>query len=102
MRVREKRYFNRGNIAIAAFVTIVTVYLPMTLVHADDNITVTCYSGPDEGSNLGSLLTFAPETAGQICNKIFYACKGKCYGCYSDFDLGDDVCYDNAGRRFLK
>jgi hypothetical protein len=67
-----------------------------------EDINVSCYLNSDEGSYLGSLMTFAPETAAQACNKIFYSCKGQCFGCFSDFDLRDDVCYDNKGRRFLK
>jgi multidrug efflux system outer membrane protein len=27
---------------------------------------------------------------------------GRCYGCYADFDFSDDVCVDNAGRKFIR
>jgi hypothetical protein len=47
-------------------------------------------------------MVFSPEAASTQCNALYYACKGKCYGCFSDFDLGGEVCYDSAGKRFLQ
>ncbi len=67
--------------------------------HTDENLNVSCYL---DGSYLGTVMVFTPESAGSTCNSINYSCKGKCYGCFSDFDLGGDVCYDNAGRKFLR
>ena len=68
-----------------------------------ERISVSCYKGnPDQKDYLGDMMVFAPESAGQSCNSFYYNCYGKCCGCFSDFDLTEDVCYDNAGRRFLK
>ncbi len=71
--------------------------------HPDENINVSCYTGDkDDEAYLGNVMVFSPAGAAQQCNALYYACKGKCYGCFSDFDLGGDVCYDSAGREFLR
>ena len=90
-----------GAIRMAGIAVVVAVVaLSMTPAYTgDENISVSCY---EDDNYLGTVMTFSPETAGQICNSLYYSCKGKCYGCYSDFDLTEDVCYDNAGRKFLK
>ncbi len=73
------------------------------LAHTEENINVSCYKGDkDDGSYLGTVMVFSPEAAAPQCNALYYACKGKCYGCFSDFDLGGDVCYDSSGKRFLR
>lgn len=70
---------------------------------ADQNLSVTCYLGnPNDRQSLGSLTVHSSAEAGSVCNSMNFACKGRCFGCYSDFDLSEDICVDNSGRRFLK
>jgi len=70
---------------------------------SDQNITVTCYLGnPSNMNTLGSLTVFTQVAAGPSCNSMFYDCKGYCFGCFSDFDLTEDICVDNSGRKFLR
>jgi hypothetical protein len=87
-----------------AFVFVVAVAISPPSAYTDgENVTVSCYKGNlDMGNYVGNVVIFDPNTAGQSCNSLYYDCRGKCYGCFSDFDLSEDVCYDNAGRRFLK
>lgn len=70
---------------------------------ADQTVSVTCYLGnPNERQVLGSITVSNPLEAGPNCNSLNYSCRGHCFGCYSDFDLSEDICVDNAGRRFLR
>jgi hypothetical protein len=87
-----------GGAVLAALV------MPASYAYTDgESISVSCFKGDKgQGENLGNMMIFAPESAGRSCNSFYYNCYGKCYGCFSDFDLGVDVCYDNAGRKFLK
>lgn len=97
------RLLKKGPIPVLVTgIALAAVGPPGLPVENGDDISVSCYLNSDEGSYLGSLMTFAPETSAEMCNRIYYACKGKCFGCFSDFDLSEDVCYDNQGRRFLK
>jgi hypothetical protein len=75
----------------------------ITVSTRDQNVSVTCYQGNPNagGSTLGSIQAMA-TMAGSTCNSLYYDCQGRCYGCYSDFDLSEDVCVDSAGRRFLR
>ena len=86
-----------------AFV-LATVIMQAPPAYTDgENISVSCYKGNlDMGNYVGNVMIFDPGAAGQSCNSLYYDCKGKCFGCFSDFDLSEEVCYDNAGRRFLK
>ncbi len=69
----------------------------------DENITVSCYKGNlEEGNYIGDLTVTDPENAGQNCNSLYYDCNGRCVGCFFDPDLSEDVCYDNAGKKFLQ
>ncbi|HZV82623.1 MAG TPA: hypothetical protein VFF53_10710 [Geobacteraceae bacterium] len=70
---------------------------------ADKTLSVTCYLGnPKDRDTLGSIAVSNSLEAGPACNSLNYACRGRCFGCYSDFDLSEDVCVDSAGRRFLR
>lgn len=72
-------------------------------VMPEQTLTVTCYLGnPNDKQSLGSITVNSPVLAGSTCNSFNYSCQGRCFGCYSDFDLSDDVCVDNSGKRFLK
>jgi len=70
---------------------------------ADQTVSVTCYLGnPNDREVLGSITVSNPLDAGPSCNSLNYSCRGGCFGCYSDFDLSEDICVNNAGRRFLR
>ena len=90
--------------AAAGVAFLTTVAIPVTPAFTDgESVSVSCYKGnPDQKDLLGSIMVFAPELAGQSCNSFYYNCYGKCFGCFSDFDLTEDVCYDSSGRKFLK
>jgi len=69
----------------------------------DRTIAVTCYLGnPNDRQTLGSITVPSPEAAGPTCNSINFSCRGRCFGCYSDFDLSEDICVDGSGRRYLR
>ncbi len=66
-------------------------------------LTVTCYLGnPNNKESLGSITVYSPAEAGINCNSLNYSCRGRCYGCYSDFDLSEDICVDASGRKYLR
>lgn len=69
----------------------------------DQTLSVTCYLGnPNDKQSIGSIIVNSPAAAGPTCNSLNYACQGRCYGCYADFDLSEDVCVDNSGRKFIR
>lgn len=70
---------------------------------AEQTLSVTCYLGnPNDGNNLGSITVNSPAAAGPTCNSFNYSCQGRCFGCYADFDLSEDVCVDSAGRKYIR
>jgi len=70
---------------------------------SDQTVSATCYQGnPNDNEVLGSITVSNPLEAGPSCNSLYYSCRGRCFGCYSDFDLSEDICVNNAGRRFLR
>jgi len=70
---------------------------------SDQALNVTCYLGnPNDRNTLGSITVYSPSEAGTSCNAINYSCRGRCFGCYSDFDLSEDICVDASGRKYLK
>jgi hypothetical protein len=69
----------------------------------EQNISVTCYLGnPNDRNSLGDIMVMSPEAAGSTCNSMYFNCRGSCFGCFSDFDLSQDICVDNSGRKFLR
>jgi hypothetical protein len=69
----------------------------------EQSFSVTCYLGnPNDKQSLGSITVNSPAEAGINCNSLNYACRGRCFGCYSDFDLSEDICVDNLGRKYLR
>jgi hypothetical protein len=83
-------------IAIVIFVTLIQIVLP---VFADESITAYCYR---DNRSLGSVVIFDISNAATACNNLYYDCKGKCIGCFHDFDYLDYVCVDRSGRTFLR
>jgi hypothetical protein len=69
----------------------------------EQNISVTCYLGnPNDRNSLGNIMVMSAEAAGSTCNSMYFNCRGACFGCFSDFDLSQDICVDNSGRKFLR
>jgi hypothetical protein len=69
----------------------------------DQTLTITCYLGnPNDNQSLGSITVNSPAAAGPTCNSLNYACQGRCFGCYADFDMAEDVCVDSAGRKYMR
>jgi hypothetical protein len=83
---------------VVLFLTLIQIISP---VSADDSITAYCYRGGSSLS-LGNVLIFDISTAARACNNVYYDCKGKCIGCFHDFDYVDYVCVDKSGRTFLR
>ncbi len=82
--------------AVVIFLTLIQIILP---VSAEDSITAYCYR---DNRSLGSVVIFDTSTAAAACNNVYYECKGKCIGCFHDFDYVDYVCVDRSGRTFLR
>jgi len=83
-------------IAFMIFLTIIQIILPLS---AEESITAYCYR---DGRSLGSAVIFDISSAATACNNVYYECKGKCIGCFHDFDYVDYVCVDTSGRTFLR
>jgi hypothetical protein len=70
---------------------------------SDQILNVTCYLGnPNDRQTLNSITVYSPAEAGTSCNSLNYSCRGRCFGCYSDFDLSEDICVDASGRKYLR
>jgi hypothetical protein len=83
---------------------IIAAIIPVNAAQTySEAVSVSCYVEETElGSSIGSLTVPFPENAGKGCNSMYSGCKGKCFGCVSDFDITEEVCYDSTGRKFLK
>src|SRR5512137_516791 len=69
----------------------------------DQTLSVTCYLGnPNDKQSLGSITVNGAAAAGPNCNSLNYACQGRCFGCYADFDMSEDICVDGSGRKFIR
>jgi len=83
-------------IAIMIFLALMQIVQP---VSAEESMTIYCYR---DNRSLGSVVVFDFSAAAIACNNVYYECKGKCIGCYHDFDYVDYVCIDVSGRTFLR
>lgn len=82
----------------------ITAFIPANVAQTySEAVSASCYKGdPEEGNLIGSLTVVVPNDAGKGCNSLYASCGGECTGCVSEFDFGGDICYDSAGRKFLK
>jgi hypothetical protein len=81
----------------------ISLYPPQATFANDEDIRVSCYKGnPANNDYIGNVRVFKHTAAAATCNNVYYKCKGQCNGCMHDFDYVESVCYDNAGRMFLK
>jgi hypothetical protein len=91
--------------AVVFFITlIITAFIPVNAAQTySEAVSASCYKGdPEEGNCIGNLTVIVPEGAGKGCNSMYSGCEGKCTGCVSEFDFGGDICYDSAGKKFLR
>ena len=68
----------------------------------DESTNVSCYKDAQSSWSLGSVAVYDVAEAVQACNTMYYDCRGRCIGCYQDFDYADNVCVDMRGNTFLK
>ena len=74
----------------------------MAPASADESFSISCYKDPGSDLSVGSVVVYDVSLAARSCNSMYYDCKGKCIGCYHDFDYIDNVCVDMWGNTFLK
>jgi len=87
-----------------AFLSVMVVIVAgfMAPAFADDSINVSCYKDAQSSWSVGHVEVFDVAEAAQACNTMYYDCRGRCIGCYQDFDYADSVCVDMRGNTFLK
>jgi hypothetical protein len=83
-------------------VTVLLVAGLMATAFADQSISISCYKDPQSSSSVGTVVVYDVAVAARACNSMYYDCKGRCIGCYHDFDYLDNVCVDMQGNTFLK
>ena len=75
---------------------------PIAQALADESISVTCYNLQASETPVGNAVVYDASQAAQACNSLYYDCKGRCVGCFTDQDYLDSVCVDVRGTMFLK
>jgi hypothetical protein len=83
-------------------VTVIIMTGFMVPTFAEESISISCYNEAKSSWPLGNVSVFDVAQAAQACNVMYYDCKGRCIGCYQDFDYIDNVCVDIRGSTFLK
>jgi hypothetical protein len=74
-----------------------------SLDNSNSLVSVSCYVGnPNNEDGVGNLSVPSASQAGPVCNNTFLICKGKCYGCFDDFDYSEEICVDNSGKKYLR
>jgi hypothetical protein len=68
----------------------------------DAGVSVTCYNLQKSEHPVGSVVAYDTSRAAAACNSVYYDCRGRCVGCFSDSDYLDVVCVDTRGTIFLK
>jgi hypothetical protein len=89
-----------GVALLSMMVVMVTGF--MAPVFADESISISCYKDAKSSWSLGRVVVYDVAEAAQACNSFYYDCRGRCIGCYQDFDYADNVCVDIRGNTFLK
>ena len=75
---------------------------PIAQVFADESISVSCYNLQNSEISVGNAVVYDTSQAASACNSLYYNCKGRCVGCFTDQDYLDSVCVDVNGTMFLK
>lgn len=106
--MKKKRLQEKGSLLSLLFriallsVTLVMVTGFMAPAFGDDSTNVSCYKDAQSSWSLGNIAVYDVAEAAQACNSMYYDCRGRCIGCYQDFDYVDSVCVDMRGNTFLK
>ena len=74
---------------------------PIANAFADQGISVSCYNLEKSGIPIGNVVVYDTSLAARSCNSLYYDCKGRCVGCFTDQDYLDSVCVDVNGAMFL-
>ena len=74
---------------------------PITKSFADQGISVSCYNLEKSEIPIGNVVVYDTSLAARSCNSLYYDCKGRCVGCFTDQDYLDSVCVDLSGTMFL-
>jgi hypothetical protein len=83
-------------------VLLVVAMGPTAQAFADESISVTCYNLQNSEIPVGNAIVYDTAQAASACNSLYYDCRGKCVGCFTDQDYLDSVCVDMRGTMFLK
>lgn len=102
-RLQKRASLLSGLFGVALLSVVVVIVAGfMSLAYTDDSISVSCYKDAKSSWSLGRVVVFDVAEAAQACNTMYYDCRGRCIGCYQDFDYVDNVCVDMRGTTFLK
>ena len=106
--MRRDRFQERCSLASLLFgVTLLSLIAVlaagfMAPTFADESTNVSCYKDAKASWSVGSVAVYDVAEAAQACNSLYYDCRGRCIGCYQDYDYVDSVCVDMRGNTFLK
>lgn len=89
-----------GRLLAGGILSIVMLMTAVGAPSAEESISVACYFGDRLVGD--GVVVFDVSSAAQACNGLFYDCRGRCFGCFHDFDYAEDVCVDMYGRTFLR
>ena len=95
----RERAFHILKVIAACIFFLAIQFVSIAPTFADDSIPVVCYV---DGRPIGSVEVFNVVDAARLCNITYYDCRGRCVGCFHDFDYVENVCVDNGGNTFLR
>jgi hypothetical protein len=89
---------------VTAFLSVMMIMVTgfRVTAYADQSISASCYNEAKSSLPVGRVEVFDVAQAAQVCNSLYFDCKGKCIACYQDSDYFDNVCVDTYGNTFLK
>jgi len=98
-KVMQKRAFQILKVIAACISFLALQFVSIAPICADDSIPVVCYVN---GRPVGNVSVFNVVEAARTCNITYYDCRGRCVGCFHDFDYVENVCVDDGGNTFLR
>jgi len=99
INILKRRRLLLGSIILGLLVVAVGF---MAQAFADESISVSCYNLQASELPVGNAVVYDTSQAARACNSMYYDCKGKCVGCFTDQDYVEAVCVDVNGTLFLK
>ena len=88
-------------VILAAALILAALAGPVSASWGKDQIQVTCYVGPrSDNRNIGTVIVYDETMVTSHCNMMYNDCDGKCIACYQNSE-GQEICFDNAGRRWV-